>query len=267
MEYLGSLGRLIGLPCASQEQSQATERYVHEFTVEGRRRTQVRPVSPRAWDVSVGVTTPRELAPLVEFTTGAWGNGPFRWVPVAAQSGNLLTPRESMLLDRAGVSPTLMEDAGPVRASDGTWSPLSVRVLASSGWVAVAREVPVIPGKPFTFSADVQGGFTPGGVWVAFRDAVGNDVSTGYADAPNAGMRRVSYSTVVPDGAAYADVGIRAATVYATRPQATWTAGPVPWATGQGCKSAVVDGLSESLLMANRFGTYSDISFNVYEVS
>lgn len=267
MEYLGSLGRLIGLSCPSTEQVTPAPRYVTASTVEGRRRAQARPASPRVWDLSVEVATPAELAALSGFVTGAWGNGPWHWVSVAAQRGNLLTPRESLLLDRAGVSSNLMEDAGPVRASDGSWAPRSVRVLASSGWVAVARDVPVIPGKPFTFSADVQGGLTPGGVWVAFRDAAGNDVSTGYADAPNAGMRRVSHSTVVPAGAASADVGFRSSTVYATRPQATWTSAPVPFSAGHGCRAAVVDGWSEDLLAANGSGTYSNASFSILEVS
>ena len=236
-------------------------------SVEGARRVQVRPVAPRSWSVDVSGASAVELSGLEAFAQGAWGHGPWHWVSVAAQTGNVLTPREALLLDRAGVSSNLMEDAGPVRASDGSWAPRSVRVLASSGWVAVARDVPVIPGKPFTFSADVQGGLTPCGVWVAFRDAAGNGVSTGYADAPNAGMRRVSHSTVVPAGAVSADVGFRSSTVYATRPQATWTSAPVPFSAGHGCRAAVVDGVSSDLLVVNSRGPVSGVGFTVLEVA
>src|SRR5690606_35066872 len=133
MEYLGSLGRLVALSCPSEERVQPAPRYREEFTVEGRRRVQVRPASPRVWDLSVGVATPAELAALSGFVTGAWGPGPWHWVPVLAQSGNLLTPGEASLMERASVSAQSIQDAGPVRASDGAWASRSVTVTISSG--------------------------------------------------------------------------------------------------------------------------------------
>lgn len=267
MEYLGSLGRLIGLSCPSSERIQPAARYSEEFTVEGRRRVQVRPASPRVWDLSVGVATPSELAALSGFLTGAWGAGPWHWVPVLAQRGNLLTPREAQLVDRASVSSASVQDAGPVRDSDGGWSARSVTVTLDAGWVMLARDVPVIAGLPFTFSCDVQGGFTPGQVHVRFLDAAGGTVLDTSATGPNAGMHRVSVSATVPSGAVSATVGVRSQTLVATRPQATWTPGPVPWSAGHGCRSAVVDGWSEELLVANSQGTYSDAGFTVMEVS
>lgn len=267
MEYLGSLGRLVGLSCPSSERVQAAARYTEEFTVEGRRRVQVRPSTPRAWDVGVGLASPDELTVLSAFASGAWGNGPWHWVSVQAQRGNLLTPREALLLDRAGVSGSLVQDAGPVRVADGSWVPRSVAVSASSGWVALVRDVPVLPGSPFTFSCDVQGGMTPGALWVVFRDAAGGAVLTGDASAPNAGMHRVSYTATVPAGAVSAEVGVRASTLRAARPQVTWTDGLVPWSAGHGCRAAIVDGLSEDLLVANSYGTYSDVGFTVLEVA
>ena len=267
MEYLGSLGRLVALSCPSEERVQPAPRYTEEFTVEGRRRVQVRPASPRVWDLSVGVATPAELAALSGFVTGAWGPGPWHWVPVQAQLGNLLTPREAQLVERASVSSTSIQDAGPVRDADGLWSPRSVTVSIDSGWVALARDVPVVPGLPFTFSCDVQGGFTAGQVHVQFYDAAGGSVGLVTGTAPNAGMRRVSATSVVPSGAVSAIVGVRSQTLVATRPQATWTPGPVPWSAGHGCRSAVVDGWSEDLLATNSYGTYSNASFSIMEVS
>lgn len=267
MEYLGSLGRLVGLSCPSSERIQPAARYSEEFTVEGRRRVQVRPASPRVWDLSVGVATPAELAALSGFLTGAWGNGPWHWVPVLAQRGNLLTPREAQLVDRASVSSASVQDAGPVRDAGGGWSARSVTVTLASGWVALARGVPVIAGLPFTFSCDVQGGSTPGQVHVRFLDAAGGTVLDTAGTAPNAGMHRVSVTATVPAGAVEAQVGVRSQTLVATRPQATWTPGPVPWSAGHGCRSAVVDGWSEDLLVANSSGTYSSAGFTVMEVS
>lgn len=267
MEYLGSLGRLIPLRCASQERSQASSRYRESFTVEGRRRVQIVPDAPRTWDVSWDLAYPPELAALAGFTSGAWGHGPWHWVPITAQSGNLLTPREAQLVDRAGVSSASIQDAGPVRDSDGNWSPRSVTVSISSGWVALARDVPVIAGKPFTFSCDVQGGFTPGEIHVAFYDAAGGAMSGGAASAPNAGMHRVSYSGVVPAGAASARVGVRSGTKVATRPQATWTAGPVPFAPGAGCRSAVIEAGGEDVLALWKGVDYRSTGFTVLEVA
>lgn len=265
MEYLGSLGRLIGLPCNSEERTSVAARYATESTVEGRRRVQVIPASPRTWGVSWDLAEPEELAAVAPFQLGAWGNGPWHWVPVQAQQGNLLTPREAQLLDRATVSAANVQDAGPVRDATGAWSPRSVTVTVASGWVALMRGVPVIPGVPFTFSCDVEG-ISPQ-VHVAFMDAAGGTVATEIQAGSGTAMQRVSSSSVVPAGAVEAYVGVRSTVTRATRPQVSWTAGPVPWSAGHGCRSAIVDGLSEDLLVANRFGTYSNVGFTVLEVS
>lgn len=267
MEYLGSLGRLIPFRCASSERTVAGGRYVESFTVEGARRVQAVPARPRVWDVSWGARDGGELAKLESFATGAWGNGPWHWVSVAAQTGNLLTPRESLLLDRAGVSAASIQDAGPVRDSDGNWSARSVTVTIDSGWGALARDVPVIAGKPFTFSCDVQGNALPGQVHAQFFDAAGGSLGVVTGTAPNAGMHRVSASATVPAGAVEAQVGVRSQTVVATRPQATWTSGPVPFSAGHGCRAAVVDGVSSDLLVVNSGGPVSGVGFTVLEVA
>lgn len=265
MEYLGSLGRLAALRCASSERLDSGPRYTEEFTIEGRRRVQVRPASPRSWDVSWALGRPGQVALLSAFTSGAWGNGPWHWIPVQAQRGNLLTPREAQLLDRAAVSASSVQDAGPVRDATGAWSPRSVTVTLTSGWVALMRGVPVVAGLPFTFSCDVEGSSPQ--VHVAFMDAAGGTVGTQIQAGAGTSMQRVSVSSVVPAGAVEAYVGVRSTVTRATRPQATWTAAPVPFSAGHGCRSAVVDGLSEDLVVANSFGTYSSVGFTVMEVA
>lgn len=265
MEYLGSLGRLIPLRCASEERAQTAARYRESFTVEGRRRVQIVPDAPRVWDVSWDLAYPRELAALAGFTSGAWGNGPWHWVPVTAQRGNLLTPREAQLLDRAGVSSANVQDAGPVRDSDGGWSPRSVTVTISSGWVALMRGVPVIPGMPFTFSCDVEGSSPQ--VHVQFNDAAGGIVGTQIQAGSGTAMQRVSSSSVVPAGAVEAIVGVRSSVTRACRPQVTWTADPVPFAPGSGCRSAVIEAGSEDLLAIWQGVDYRATGFTVLEVS
>ena len=253
------------VPFTASESVSRADRYVESTTVEGARRVQVRPAAPRSWSVDVRGASGAEVSGLEAFAQGAWGNGPWHWVSVAAQTGNLLTPRESLLLDRAGVSGTLIQDAGPVRGSDGSWAPRSVTVSAPSGWVALARGVPVIPGMPFTFSCDVEG-ISPQ-VQVAFMDAAGGAVATEIRAGSGTAMQRVSSSSVVPAGAVEAYVGVRSSVTRACRPQVTWTADPVPFSAGHGCRSAVVDGVSSDLLVVNSRGPVSGVGFTVLEVA
>lgn len=255
------------VPFTASENVSRADRYVESTTVEGARRVQVRPAAPRSWSVDVRGASAGEVSGLEAFAQGAWGNGPWHWVSVAAQVGNLLTPREAQLLDRASVSSASVQDAGPVRDSDGNWSPRSATVTIDSGWVALMRGVPVIPGAPFTFSCDVQGSALPGMVQLAFYDAAGTQVSAESASAPNAGMHRVSATATVPAGAVEAYVGVRYQTVRATRPQVTWTPRPVPFSAGHGCRSAVVDGVSSDLLVVNSGGPVSGVGFTVLEVA
>ena len=258
---------MVEVPFTASENVSRADRYVESTTVEGARRVQVRPVAPRSWSVDVSGASAGELSGLEAFAQGAWGHGPWHWVSVAAQSGNLLTPREALLLDRAGVSSASVQDAGAVRDSSGGWSPRSVSVTIDSGWVALMRGVPVHPDKPFTFSCDVEGLSSAPGIHVAFYDGAGNGLGGNATYGSGAGMQRVSRTVPVPAGAVSAHVGVRNTVARATRPQVTWTPGPVPFSAGHGCRSAVVDGVSSDLLVVNSGGPVSGVGFTVLEVA
>src|SRR5699024_3320702 len=150
-------------------------------------------------------------------------------------------------------------DGGPVRDATGAWSPRSVIVGEAGGWPALFQDLPVVPGMPFTWSMDVAG-LVPR-VTVDFLDAAGGRVLTESASGSGASVQRVSLSTIVPAGAASVNVGVSGSVDRATRPQATWTPGPVAYSAGHGCRAAVVDGWSEDLLVANSFGNYSNAGF------
>lgn len=264
MEYLGSLGRLIGLSCPSTEQVTPAPRYVTASTVEGRRRAQVRPASPRVWDLSVEVATPAELAALSGFVTGAWGNGPWHWVPVQAQQGNLLTPREAGLLDYEALQ--WWSPGGPVRDAEGAWSASSISSSLTGAYGRLFDGIPVVAGGPVTWAADVQGD-GQSALGLGFRDASGAQIAGAYGnEVAQAGMGRVSMTVTVPVDAVSLHVGVRGGVTRVTRPQVTWTDGPVPYSAGHGCRMAVVDGFSEDLIVANRYGTYSSAGFTVMEV-
>ena len=253
------------VPFTASESVSRADRYVESTTVEGARRVQVRPVAPRSWSVDVSGASASELSGLEAFAQGAWGNGPWHWVSVAAQVGNVLTPREALLLDRVPVSYVL--DAGPVRGADGSWSATSVAPDFLSGWISLFRGVPAVPGLPFTWSVDVQGSVAAPGIRMAFYDAAGGDVGASSVTGSGVGMQRLSVSAVVPAGAVEARVGVHSSVVRATRPQVTWTPGPVPFSAGHGCRSAVVDGVSSDLLVVNNRGPVSGVGFTVLEVA
>lgn len=264
--YLGGLGRLVEVPFTASEAVSTQDRYAVKATVEGRRRAQVRPASPRSWNVDVKGARPNEVAVLSDFVTGAWGAGPWNWVSVQAQRGNTLTPREAVLLDRSTVAGIV--DGPPVMDADGRWAPRSLTVSISGSAAVYTRGIPVVPGMPVTYSADVERRTGTPGITIGFYDEAGGSagVISGYGDAV-AGMQRVSVSGVVPAGAVSMGIGVRTETARLTRPQVSWTDGPVPYSAGHGCRAAIVDGWSEDLIVANRYGTYSGAGFTVLEVS
>ena len=267
MEYLGSLGRLVPLRCASVERVQAAARYVPSVTVEGRRRVQVIPASPRTWDLSWGLADPSELAALSGFVSGAWGAGPFHWVPVQAWKHNLLTPREAMLVDH--VPSSFWTTGGPVVAVDGTLAPRSVIFSLEGSWRSIFVDIPCIPGTPVTWSADISGdGSLKPSLMAVCADAAGDQIGSAtevFADEYD-GLQRVSVTITPPPDAVSFRAGISFRVKRLTRPQVTWTDGPVPYSPGYGCRAAVLDGMSDDLIAANSFGTWSSAQFTVMEV-
>lgn len=265
MEYFGDLGRLVPLRCASSERVQAAGRYVPSVTVEGRRRVQVVPASPRAWDVSWGLTHPGEAAALSAFTTGAWGAGPWHWLPLQAHRGNLLTPREADLVE--WTARPALSAGGPVRDADGAWAARSLLHSLSSGWTSIFTGLPVIAGMPVTWACDVTG--TAPQVTMTFHDVAGAVLAEATGTGAGSGMQRVSVTATPPTGSVSARVGVRAGVSRVARPQVSWTPHPVPWSRGHGCRAAVVDGLTDDLLhMADpRRGAYTAHSFSIMEVS
>lgn len=235
---IGGLGRLFPIQFAATEVLGQEERYSFTTTLEGARRAQTRPLQARSWKIDVPFGRGEDVAAIEGLASGAWGGGPWRFLSVEAQKGNLLTPLEAELVERASVSTASLQDAGPVRDSTGSWAPRSVTVTLDSGWAALVRNVPVLPGKPFTFSCDVQGSSPQ--VHVEFRDDAGGVVGTQTRAGSGTSMQRVSATSVVPSGAVSATVGLRSQTLVATRPQVTWSEAPSPWSPGQGCTSAVI---------------------------
>ncbi|UQN30651.1 hypothetical protein [Brachybacterium kimchii] len=256
------------IPYTDTEDVSREDRYSVQTTLEGRRRAQHLPGSARTWSVSIPVGHPEDLLHLDAFAQGAWGPGPWHWLPVQAQVGNLLTPNEAALLERATPAYTL--DGGPLQTPDGTWTPRSLLVDLETGSDWLFKGIPVLPGRPFTWSLDVIGdGVSAPELITIYSDLDGNRIGTGDRRASSTvkGLHRTSMTLTPPAGAATVDVGVRSTVKRLARPQLSWTPVATPYTTGHGCRTAIVDGLESALKTIDQHGPVNAVSFTVMEVS
>ena len=258
--FLGGLGRLVEIPFTASENVSRADRYVESTTVEGARRVQVLPVAPRSWSVDVSGASAGELSGLEAFAQGAWGHGPWHWVSVAAQTGNLLSPQASGF----EVTPANATDTGLVQLPDGTVA----RSVASSATVrpgdahGTYEMVPVRPGAPVSVGAWSVGGEWFRGFW---RDALGASITSwSSAAATWAGWRWHQVTLTPPAGAAFIELHLAGGTQYA-RPSISWGSSAVD-RPGRGCPKAVVHGLSEALTVINTDDAYGSIDVTITEV-
>lgn len=269
MMYVGSLGRMIGLRCASSLNSDHGDRYTLSRTVEGGVRAQVRPVAPRQWSVGWGnLATPADLAVLQDFANGAWGHGPWWFLSDEAVNTNILTPRQALLLEREQRDDLI--DGGPVQASDGSTAPTSLIVgQGVTQSIPVFRMLPVVPGQSITWAADIErAGEEPPQIWMTFRDSNGAGIRGHYGTGENhPGMQRVSVSSVTPENAHRVDIGVRFNAVRFARPQLTWTDTPPPvFSEGRGCANAIVHQVRQGVVLTRPERTLMNADFVVSEV-
>ena len=269
--YLGSLGRLVELKCPASQSVSIDDGYSFQTTLEGRVKAQARTVRPRSWSVDIGAATPADLADLLAFAGGEWGNGPFVWVSTDAPVTNLLTPEVSLCGPQAVFSSTVSR-TGPMALGDGRFSGASLMTSDPNGtlWVAASKApVPVLPGQPVTASAYVLGA---GGKvrlhWVAADGSAMNGTVTS-AGTGTAGTPQRLHATGVPPVGAVSCTMSTTKALQITRPAITWTDKLFDWQPGEGCQKAVLHGLSRNLILALRdpsYGRYSSASFTITEV-
>lgn len=261
--YLGSPGRMVGLKCPVAQRDRPEEGYRFVTTLEGKRKAQVAPGLRRVWDVELGnLTTPAQVAALQEFAAGAWGMGPFWFVSADAPLVNLMTPYDSLA---SGAHP-----GGPMRLDDGGWAAVSTAAPNNEHifWrtEGLLSDPPVIPGRPVTASAYVEGVGGYGVLQFFSRDNVFlAQQLTDPSDTPLTGTR-LSATAIAPEGAVYARFSVRNAS-RAARPAVTWTDGPVEWGEGLGCAKTVVHSVGRDLVRAvPGQQVYSNTSFVLTEV-
>lgn len=268
MIYLGTPGRMVGIKCPASQSVEAEDRYTFETTLEGKRKAQMRPLGRRTWNLQTSdATTPADESLLREFSSGAWGPGPFVFVSADAPVTNLLTPPASMCLEmRSNVS-----SGGPVDLGGGRIAPTSI-VAAPVGGVPPeiyfgTGDTPVIPGRQVTGGAYLRGvGATLRIYWYRAGESspMSNDSSS---PVTGNGYQLVSLTAVPPEGAAFCRLVTQRATGV-TLPSLTWTSSYFGWAPGEGCQKAVIHAVSKDVIMATNSmnGRYAKLSYTITEV-
>lgn len=269
MIYFGTKGRLIPVKCPSVQRVTDDDRYRFATTLEGKRKAQIIPGHRRVWDLTLGdVTTQDQVAVLRDFAAGAWGSGPFLFVPEEAPSTNMLPPGVASCDPAAGMSPVNEAD-GPLLTDEG-WAPRSVTPVNPPGFIHFGGEymsgaAPVSPGIPITASAYVTG--DNAGVQVSWRDEDWNYLSSVSSSV------RATASTVVrshvtaspPAQAAWASVRAINA-IRGSRPALTWTDRLAGFSDGRIAQKVVVDQTVSDLVYTTDDRTYQNLSFTVTEV-
>lgn len=268
MIYLGTLGRMIGIKCPASQNVEHEERYTFQTTLEGRRKAQVRPRGPRTWSLQTSdATTQAQVATLMQFAQGAWGPGPFVFLPADAPVTNLLTPAASLcgpgeFVLTSGVTVT---EGAPMRTPDG-WAARSLIKTTPNGLFLGKDMIPVLPGTPVTGSAYIRG--AGGKVSIHWYDSTGTIITSVLSTetAESSVVKRCSLTAMPPSNAVSCRLAVTASVQQAAWPAVTWTDKLQTFGEGQGCTKSVVSTASRSLVMAVPGFTYSNLSFNVTEV-
>lgn len=266
--YLGTLGRLIPIYSNPSMKVSGIPARSFQTTLEGRVKVQVKSVARRSWDLSAAYASPSEVAALMDFAMGAWGNGPFVWVPPTAPSINLLSPEVASCGPAASVS-VAVSVVGPLLLADGSWAGRSLANSApASAMYFGPANVPVVSGSNVTASAYLVGAGSKCGV--QFYTAAGGFISSAVSAA--SGMTgtaiRLSVTATVPATAATCVV-YGATSTAGARPALTWTDQVNEWGPGEGCDKAIVEAVDRTALTGHTAlngRRDSDISFTIREV-
>lgn len=266
--YLGSLGRLIPIYSNPSMAVSGLPARSFQTTLEGRVKVQVRPVGRRSWELSAAFASPGELAALLDFATGVWGNGPFVWVTPTAAAINLLTPEVASCGQEAIREPTITV-GGPVALPDGSVAGRSLLNPDTAQHIFMGLpSVPLILGQPVTASAYVIGAGSE--VGVQFYDSVGAALTATRSTEKGVVVTATRLSvTAMPPATAVACRVFVAGATQAARPALTWTDHVNEWGPGEGCEKAIVEAVDrEALTGSTDFGGRRDsnVSFTIREV-
>lgn len=208
----------------------------------------------RTWDLEIIADSPT-LGAVTAFYEGAYGSGPFLFIPETAALTNLLTPAQSLL---AGVS-----NGGPVTTADGGHAPAS---LVGGAMAVLADKVPALPGKPFTVSVDASGASE---LIVQPRTITGaNAGGAKVVKAKGELMQRIhAVIPLMPATARYVTISARGYNQLAQL-QVRLARGSAKWAPGAGASSVVLGDLTTSPLVFDESSgeLWGSLSLKIKEV-
>lgn len=272
LSYLGPLGGLVPLtaqaaPIAGLGSSSARP-MSYRTTLGGVRKAQAGQRTHRRWSVDLGQgTAPEAAATLSAFVAGEFGTGPWWWVDPWAMVTNLASPRGAALEvgDLTGATLTV----GTVHLGGAAYAGRHLQLGGATVDLPHVRgnpePVPVLPGRPVTVSAWVDGGT----VAALFRNAAGGVVATSPGRAADGtGWQRVADTAVAPPSAASVQVRVSGANRTA-RPAITWTPHLLGYFGGQGAPAVVVDGgsgLDVGFAAPEPDGQFAAFKFTIEEV-
>lgn len=266
MIYLGTLGRMIELKCPASQRVSVPGQPTFKTTLGGRVVAELPQRSDRrVWDLQTSdATTPDQISALMSFAGGAWGPGPFWFVPADAPFTNLLTPAASSCDPTVMVmsSGATLLGSPPLLTPDG-WAARSVWKSTTNG-ALLGEPVPVTPGQKVTASAYAAG--AAGYVSLVFLNAAGSVVAQHNSAVVSTVISRRSVTVTAPALAISARVTVSASVTQVANPAITWTDAVQPFSDGQGCPKAVLHGASRDLVLTGAGRTYSNLSFAVTEV-
>lgn len=259
--YLGTLGRMIELPYVSSQQVTTEERYAFRTSLEGRRKAQAKPIGRRTWNLSAQHFRASEHSVLSQFADGAWGAGPFWFLPADSLVSNILTPGMAAL-DPAVVAAT---QGGPVLLPDGVWAPRTVLGDGVGNVLFSSIRSPLPPSGQVSAGAWVQG--VGAATRLNWYDSTGTFIGSAISSSASSGGWLWSMVAATPPaGAAGVIVSANKAS-RATAPALLWgSTAPLVWSDGQGCEKAVVSNMSRDQVRAIQGNSPSNVSFTVMEV-
>lgn len=273
MAWLGNVGSLVELPFHDSRAESHERSSTQQVTLGGRRLVQLGPSTRRTWGVSLWKGSTTEMAArALAFAEGEHGRGPWWWVSDWASTTNVLTPDMSMM--RSVPLSETTTTGGPMRLPDGDVAGSSLLVQQGQRIFPMGedRSVPVIPGRPVTVSAWVEGG-TDTYILVSLFDSSGAiQRSIPRARLSSSWAETERLSVTVTAGAnehlARFYVGNNSGPIRVARPAVTWTREVRDWGTGAGCAKAVITDVSvdPQRLISRPNTDHAGVSFKIVEV-
>lgn len=246
--HIGTLAHLLpALPTLDAATSSADRFTIQETANKRWAFVAIQGARLRTWGVDTAALSSEQAGAIQELSEGAWGHGPFVFVPCPAHDSNVLTPAQSLL---EGVA-----NGGPAALPGGGFAP---RTVVGGQTIVLADKVPVIPGKPVTISLYMAGGSAT----VSFKTLAGGTVGSRTITAPDGPLQRISAVVqAVPSTARYATITATGYTALA-RPQLSWTAEAVPWSAGATANQVIIQNSSPAYLGAG----WSKANMQIVEV-